>query len=239
MYPLAGRLFPPIQEFFSEPNNPCLAAICNQLDFVGIIVAASASNLDDNGMGGPETPDNSPGNVTSSATATPAATPEIELTDLVREFADRLYGYAYRLCGDSATAEDLTQQTFMAAHRNLHQLREADKAQAWLFAILRRIYWKSRRKQRPVTAADLQLDPNQQATPVEVDEIDHEKLQSALGELPDAFRIVLVMFYFEDCSYQNIAEALELPLGTVMSRLARAKRQLRRRLQSLDAVRGE
>jgi RNA polymerase sigma-70 factor (ECF subfamily) len=186
-------------------------------------------------MGKPQTPNNSPEHVTRSATATP----EIELTELVRLYADRLYGYAYRLCSDSALAEDLTQQTFMAAHKNLHQLREEEKAVAWLFAIVRRIYWKSRRKKRPIAAADLELDPNQQAESVEADWIDHERLQLALNDLPDAYRVVLVMFYFEDCSYQNIAEALELPQGTVMSRLARAKRQLRVRLQSLDAVRGE
>jgi RNA polymerase sigma-70 factor (ECF subfamily) len=61
-------------------------------------------------------------------------------------------------------------------------------------------------------------------------EIDEEKLQQALIELPDEYRIVLVMFYFEGCSYREIAEQLELPPGTVMSRLARAKAHLRKRL---------
>ena len=189
-------------------------------------------------MGGPKTPKNCSANVTTSATVAPETSHEIDLTELVRAHSDRLYGYAYRLCGNAASAEDLTQQTFMAAFRNLAQLREPERALAWLFAILRRVYWKSKSKPTPLTAADLDLDPNQQAEPVEVDDIDHEQLQHALNELPDAYRVVLVMFYFEDCSYQNIAEALELPMGTVMSRLARAKRHLRRRLQSLGAVRG-
>jgi len=177
-----------------------------------------------------------------SATAAEAklanACHEIDVTRLVHEYSGRLYGYAFRLCGDRDLAEDLTQQTFMAAHRNLEQLREPDKALAWLFAILRRVYWKSRRKRQPISAADLEWDPNGEADIPDNDEIDQELLQQALDDLPDPFRLVLVMFYFEDCSYQTIAESLELPIGTVMSRLARAKRQLRRRLQSSDVVRG-
>ena len=58
-------------------------------------------------------------------------------------------------------------------------------------------------------------------------EIDRERLQEALNRLPEAFRLVVVMFYFEECSYREIAERLEMPIGTVMSRLARAKGYLR------------
>ncbi len=64
--------------------------------------------------------------------------------------------------------------------------------------------------------------------------IDRDELQAALDELPDEFRLVLVSFYFEDCTYKQIAERLELPIGTVMSRLSRAKQYLRTRL--LDDV---
>jgi RNA polymerase sigma-70 factor, ECF subfamily len=60
--------------------------------------------------------------------------------------------------------------------------------------------------------------------------IDSERIQQAIGELPAEFRLVLVMFYFEDCSYREIAAELEVPIGTVMSRLARAKQHLRTRL---------
>ena len=63
-----------------------------------------------------------------------------------------------------------------------------------------------------------------------MDQVDQEELGKALAELPDEFRLVVLMFYFEDLSYKEIAEQLELPIGTVMSRLSRAKGHLRRRL---------
>jgi RNA polymerase sigma-70 factor (ECF subfamily) len=63
-----------------------------------------------------------------------------------------------------------------------------------------------------------------------LDAIDQQGLAEALAELPDEFRVVVLMFYFEDLSYKEIAEQLELPIGTVMSRLSRAKGHLRRRL---------
>ena len=66
--------------------------------------------------------------------------------------------------------------------------------------------------------------------------MDAARLQEALGELPPEFRAVLVMFYFDDCSYREIAEELQVPMGTVMSRLARAKRQLRARLFEAEAT---
>ena len=66
--------------------------------------------------------------------------------------------------------------------------------------------------------------------------LDQERLQLALDELPDMFRLVLLMFYFEGHSYQEIAQQLELPLGTVMSRLSRAKAHLRKRLGPIQAT---
>jgi RNA polymerase sigma-70 factor (ECF subfamily) len=142
-----------------------------------------------------------------------------------------LYRYAYRLCGCAAEADDLTQQAFLVAQRKLHQLREADRAAAWLFAVLRSCFLKSLRRQRPVNAATLNLEVEQVAGPTpEVADIDRERLAAALADLPEEFRLVVLMFYFEELSYQEIAEQLEIPIGTVMSRLSRAKGHLRRRL---------
>ncbi len=75
------------------------------------------------------------------------------------------------------------------------------------------------------------------AEPPNGEAIDQERLQRALDQLPTPYRVVLVMFYFEDCSYRQIAERLDLPIGTVMSRLARAKGHLRAYL--FDAQRRE
>ena len=142
-----------------------------------------------------------------------------------------VYRYACRLCGCWAEAEDLTQQTFLIAHQKLHQLREADRARAWLLAVVRSCFLKSVRKARPTPAHDIELLANEAAdSSSAVERIDREELAAALGELPDEFRLVLLMFYFEELSYQQISEQLKIPIGTVMSRLSRAKEHLRRRL---------
>jgi RNA polymerase sigma-70 factor (ECF subfamily) len=154
-----------------------------------------------------------------------------DLAGLVRQHHAAVYGYAFRLCGAPAEAEDLTQQTFLIAQQKLGQLREPERARGWLLAIARSCFLKSRRKARPLSAADVELAVDEIAAPVpEAEAIDREQLAATLAELPDEFRLVLLMFYFEDLSYQAIAEALEIPIGTVMSRLSRAKAHLRRRL---------
>lgn len=155
----------------------------------------------------------------------------VDFTTLVVAHHAPLYRYAYRLCGCAAEAEDLTQQAFLIAHQRLHQLREADRAAAWLFAVLRSCFLKSLRKQRPAggQAFDIEVEDFAIAT-AEVDEIDREGLTAALAELPDEFRVVVLMFYFEELSYQEIARELAIPIGTVMSRLSRAKGHLRSRL---------
>ena len=88
-------------------------------------------------------------------------------------------------------------------------------------------------------AADIDLlvhEAADHASPV--DPIDREELAAALDELPEESRLVLLMFYFEELSYQQIAEQLEIPMGTVMSRLSRAKEHLRRRLAELACAVG-
>jgi len=161
-----------------------------------------------------------------------------DFTALVLTHHAAVYRYACRLCGSPTDAEDLTQQTFLIAQQKLHQLREPQRACSWLLAVVRSCFLKSVRKLRPLPAADVELTVEQIAdeTP-EVDSIDREELAAALREIPDEFRLVLLMFYFEELSYQQIAEELEIPIGTVMSRLSRAKKHLRQRLGAKCGVR--
>lgn len=152
----------------------------------------------------------------------------MDIGQVVAEHHRVLFAYAYRLTGAVPDAEDLTQQTFLTAQEKLGQLRRSASVQSWLFTILRNYFLKACRKKRPQAAGDLDLNINSipETVPRE-DEIDREKLQRALDELAPNYRLVLTMFYFEDCSYREIAERLDLPMGTVMSRLARAKGYLR------------
>jgi RNA polymerase sigma-70 factor, ECF subfamily len=181
-----------------------------------------------------------PGGLPSEETQSGGGPLAVDFAALVVAHHAALYRYAYRLCGCTAEADDLTQQTFLVAQRKLHQLREADRAAAWLFAVLRSCFLKSLRRQRPANAATLNLEVEQFAGPTPaVDEVDRERLAAAMAELPDEFRLVVVMFYFEELSYQEIAEQLEIPIGTVMSRLSRGKGHLRRRLTDSKAAESE
>jgi RNA polymerase sigma-70 factor (ECF subfamily) len=155
----------------------------------------------------------------------------VDITRLVAEHHAVVFRAAFRLSGSNADAEDLTQQTFLAAHRSLGQLREERAALGWLMAILRSCFLKECRKRRPMAADDCNIDLNLYAEEIPADnEIDPERLQSALNELSAESRSMLTMFYFEELSYREIAAATDIPLGTVMSRLSRAKEQLRRKL---------
>lgn len=158
--------------------------------------------------------------------------PQPNVAQLAAEHHAVLYRYAYRLTGSVVDAEDLTQQTFLLAQAKLDQLRDVESARAWLFAILRNCFRQNLRQRLPVPTDHLDElieAPPQGAWDDEV-EIDQGRLQAALDRLPDEFRVVLLMYYFEQCSYREIAERLELPIGTVMSRLSRAKSHLRVKL---------
>lgn len=154
---------------------------------------------------------------------------------LVAAHYEGLYRYAYRLCGSAADAEDLTQEAFCKAQANLAQLRDAARAKPWLFSILRNAYLHRTRTDRHPHFVSLDGAAEvAEPAPETLPEIDPDQLQKALAELPEVFRTPVILFYFDDFSYRDIAEQMDLPLGTVMSRLARAKAHLRARLLQPD-----
>ena len=161
----------------------------------------------------------------------PLSVGSLSIAQLVEEHHAVLYRYAYRLTGSVADAEDLSQQVFLIAQEKVDQVRQEACVRGWLFAVLRNAWFKRQRKRQPVRAADLDLniDNIAEELPSEV-AIDPEQVQAAINELADEFKSVLLLFYFENCSYREIAKQLDLPLGTVMSRLSRAKGHLRARL---------
>lgn len=154
-------------------------------------------------------------------------TPQDGVAELVARHYAELYAYAYRLTGRTADAEDLTQQTFLAACGAYSTLRDPSCARGWLYAILRSQYLKHFCRQGELILdegqADLAQIPEETAEP----QFDQELLQRALDSLPPEFKVAVLMFYFEGCSYKQIASQLHVPLGTVMSRLARAKQRLK------------
>jgi RNA polymerase sigma-70 factor, ECF subfamily len=152
------------------------------------------------------------------------------IQELVDAHYQALYRYAYRLSGSAADADDLTQETFCKAQMQLHQLRNPERAKPWLFTILRNGYLHRIRNEKSRHGVSLETiadPPAPEPTPAEVGT---DELQQALNELPEPFRTPVILFYFEEFSYRDIAEQLDVPIGTVMSRLARAKSHLRLRL---------
>src|SRR5204863_6275999 len=146
-----------------------------------------------------------------------------------------LYRYAYRLTGSNADAEDLTQDTFCKAQVHFGQLRDRSRARPWLFSILRNAYLHRVRadRQQPCVSLD-GVGDLAEPVPGSLPEIDPEQLQQALSELSEVYRTPIILYYFEDFGYRDIAEQMDLPIGTVMSRLARAKAYLRSRLLGPD-----
>lgn len=170
----------------------------------------------------------------AGATSSGTAGISVNLTRLIDDHHRVLFQYAYRLTGRAADAEDLTQQTLLIACRSGHQVRDPEKLRSWLLSVLRSCWHKSHRKASPVSAGAIELDVNHIPDDLPDDFVDGERLQQALQTLDDDQRLVLVMFYFEELSYQEIAEQLRLPMGTVMSRLSRAKGRLRQFLLAAE-----
>lgn len=160
--------------------------------------------------------------------------PVCNVEELVERHYELLYRYAYRLSGSPVDAEDLAQQTFLIAQAKIGQLRRAEHARAWLFTILRNAFLKSVQTggQPDTISLEHTAEPSAE-TEVEAALVKQE-LQSVLNELPEEFRTPLVLYYFQEFSYREIAGQLEIPLGTVMSRLARGKKHLRGRLMSMQ-----
>jgi RNA polymerase sigma-70 factor (ECF subfamily) len=153
------------------------------------------------------------------------------VNDLVGLFYEPLYRYAFRLSGSAPDADDLTQETFCKAQAQFKQLRDRSRAKPWLFCILRNLYLhRLRSGQQHATIPLDSVAELPETLPEELPAIEPERLQRALDELPEIFRTPIVLYYFEDFSYRDIAEQMDTQIGTVMSRLARAKGILRQRL---------
>jgi RNA polymerase sigma-70 factor (ECF subfamily) len=154
---------------------------------------------------------------------------------LVEAHYSSLYRYAFRLTSSSTDAEDLTQEAFCKAQSKQEQLRDPQAAKSWLFSILRNAYLHRVRTDRKyLSLSDLGELP--EPLPEPLPPIEPERLQQALNELPEVFRTPVILYYFEEFSYRDIAEQMELPVGTVMSRLARAKAHLRGRLLAPEVL---
>ena len=149
-----------------------------------------------------------------------------------RQYAP-LYRFALSLSKSEADAADLTQQTFFLWASKGDQLRDRSKAKSWLFTTLYREFLSRRRHEVrfPKVELDYVREEEMSILP-NVNAFDSATMLQALVEVDEPFRAPLTLFYLEQFSYQEIADLLEVPIGTVMSRLSRGKTLLRQRLRS-------
>jgi len=149
-----------------------------------------------------------------------------------------LYRFALSLARNASDAGDLVQQTFFIWATKGHGLRELSKAKSWLFTTLYREFLRGRRRDARSSSLE-DLPPGEREPTAEdidrVSRIDAGTVMAALQSVDETFRAPLTLFYVEDMSYQEIADALEVPIGTVMSRLSRGKAQLRTALERAEA----
>jgi RNA polymerase sigma-70 factor, ECF subfamily len=169
--------------------------------------------------------------------------PSIDL----REYVDGLYSYALVLSKNRTEAEDLVQETCLRALRAAQSLRPDSNVKSWLFTILRNI-WFNRVRQWRAAPEIVELDsdgnvPNRVADTAKdphanyVSNIEQEQVRAAINQLSQEFREIIILREYEELSYQEIATVLECPVGTVMSRLARARSRLRDLLSPVPLAR--
>ncbi len=153
--------------------------------------------------------------------------------DLAMPLFDQLYNFARWLTQDTAEAEDLVQETYAKALRGFSSFQAGTNFRAWMYRILRNSFLSSRTGLKVTLAidegADESLLPSESNTPesILISQATRDVVQQALADLPVPFREILLLCEVEEMSYQEIAETLAIPIGTVMSRLFRARKALR------------
>ena len=163
-----------------------------------------------------------------------SADPEFE--NLVHLYYGDLYRFGLSLTGNETDAADLTQETFYIWANKGHQLQKVASVKSWLFTTLHREFLKTcrRRNRFPNQSLNESTEDLPSVPPDCAERVDSQTLLRILGEIAEDFRAPLVLYYMEDLSYKEIADILSLPLGTVQSRIARAKGQLLRRLSETN-----
>jgi RNA polymerase sigma-70 factor (ECF subfamily) len=160
---------------------------------------------------------------------------DIDFDQLVDRHYQPLYRFAMSLAKKSEEAADLTQQTFFLWASKGHQLRDLTKAKSWLFTTLYREYLSTYRHTSRFPHVEIEEVSQDLPTiaPTMFNDIDGNTVLAAMTQVDEVYRAPLVLFYLDDLSYKEIADVLDVPIGTVMSRLARGKAQLRDRLNEV------
>ncbi len=148
---------------------------------------------------------------------------------VVERWSPPVFRFARRMLGNDEDARDATQDTLVKVLRNLHRYDPNRPFSSWLFGVARNTCIDEHRRrtrrawEEPRDVVDRSATPLQEVTRVQR----AERLEQALGELAPLYREVLILYHFEHLKYSEIADALDIPIGTVMNRIFRARRKLR------------
>ena len=155
---------------------------------------------------------------------------------IVSDYYEPLFRFAMSLTRSESDAQDLTQQTFYVWATKGHQLHDFSKVKTWLFTTLHRAFLASRRRQTRFPHHDLDEVSAELpvVSPALTDQMDSVQVLSALAKVDEIYQAAVALFYLEDCPYKEVAAILDVPLGTVKSRIARGIAQLRVILMSDD-----
>jgi RNA polymerase sigma-70 factor (ECF subfamily) len=161
--------------------------------------------------------------------------------ELATPLFDQLYNFAHWLTQNRDEAEDLVQETYVKALKGFSSFQLGTNFRAWIYRILRNTFLTSRKGLKVAMTVPLDFDEEEERpeSAIERDTPEtlllarssHELLQKAIDELPVHFREILLLCEVEEMSYQEISDTLAVPIGTVMSRLSRARKTLRNQLR--------
>ena len=165
--------------------------------------------------------------------------PSDDFEQIVSQHYEPLYRFAFSLAHTEADACDLTQQTFYIWATRGHELRDRTKVKSWLFTILHREFLNIRKRAVRFPHFELTdaIEDLPTISPEVVSTLDSARVLEVLGQVQEPYRAALTLFYLEDYSYKEIANILEIPIGTVRSRISRGIAQLQRSiLMGMDAT---
>lgn len=164
------------------------------------------------------------------------------LGELFRRYHKRFYRLAFRFLGDAYLADDLTSEIFLRIYKYLKSFDPQAQFKPWAYKIATNtcLTYKSKRKESRIKTQEDEETGEPEAVDEKVDLIAEtqknetaERVQQALNKLPEKYRLVLYLYYFEDLKYEEIASSLELPLNTVRTHLKRGKEMLKKDLADL------
>jgi RNA polymerase sigma-70 factor (ECF subfamily) len=156
---------------------------------------------------------------------------DTDFEHLVALYYEALYQFAFSLCRDEADACDLTQQTFYVWAIKGHQLRDRTKVKTWLFTTLHRQFLETRRRATRFPQSQLdEVETELLSTPAAFERLDGSVVVHALARVDEVYQAPVALFYLQDFAYREIAEILNVPIGTVKSRMARGIAQLQQLL---------